>query len=44
VLHLSHSGKAKLKHVRNAKLSLTLVASDRAGHKRTLSQTFKLTK
>jgi hypothetical protein len=44
VLHLSRAGRAKLKHVHNPKLTLTLVASDRAGHKRTLTQTFKLTR
>jgi hypothetical protein len=44
VLHLSRPGRAKLKHVHNPKLTLTLVASDRAGHRRTLTQTFKLTK
>jgi hypothetical protein len=30
--------------VHNPKLTLTLVASDRAGDRRTLTQTFKLTK
>ncbi len=44
VLHLSRAGRAKLKHVHNPKLTLTLVASDRAGDRRTLTQTFKLTK
>jgi hypothetical protein len=44
VLHLSRVGRAKLKHVHNPKLTLTLVASDRAGDRRTLTQTFKLTK
>ncbi len=44
VLRLSRAGRAKLKHVHNPKLTLTLVASDRAGHRRTLTQTFKLTK
>ena len=44
VLHLSRSGRAKLKHVHNPKLTLTLTASDHAGHRRTLTQTFKLTK
>jgi len=44
VLRLSRAGKAKLKHVHSAKLALTLVASDHAGHKKTLTQTFKLTR
>ncbi|MGZ4176933.1 MAG: hypothetical protein ACXVRW_02305 [Solirubrobacteraceae bacterium] len=44
VLRLSRAGRAKLKNVHNAKLTLVLVASDRAGHRRTLTRTFKLTK
>jgi hypothetical protein len=44
VLHLSRAGKAKLKHVHSAKLTLTLVASDHSGHRRTLTQAFKVTK